>query len=64
MLIPTRALENQVFVACANCVGREGSSAYCGLSTIAASDSTVLAQVGAEERLLLADLELIEQQER
>jgi predicted amidohydrolase len=57
VLIPTRALENQVFVAYANRIGTEGNLQYCGLSTIAAPDGHVLAQAGAEERLLVADLD-------
>ena len=57
VLIPTRALENQVFVAYANRIGVEDNLKYCGLSTIAAPDGTVLAQAGAEETLLVAELE-------
>ncbi|PSB33616.1 carbon-nitrogen hydrolase family protein [Stenomitos frigidus] len=57
VLIPTRALENQVFVAYANRIGVEGNLKYCGLSTIAAPDGTVLAQAGADETLLVADLD-------
>ncbi|MBW4471589.1 MAG: carbon-nitrogen hydrolase family protein [Stenomitos rutilans HA7619-LM2] len=57
VLIPTRALENQVFVAYANRIGTEGHLKYCGLSTIADPDGKVLAQAGAEETLLIADLD-------
>lgn len=57
VLIPTRALENQIFVAYANRIGVEGDLTYCGLSTIAAPDGTVLAQAGAEETLLIADID-------
>ncbi|XGV97775.1 MAG: carbon-nitrogen hydrolase family protein [Leptolyngbya sp. BL-A-14] len=57
VLIPTRALENQVFVAYANRIGTEGNLKYCGLSTIADPDGNVLAQAGAEETLLIADLD-------
>ena len=58
VLIPTRALENQVFVAYANRIGVEGDLKYCGLSTIAAPDGTVLAQAEGEETLLIVDLNL------
>ncbi|MBW4581888.1 MAG: carbon-nitrogen hydrolase family protein [Tildeniella nuda ZEHNDER 1965/U140] len=57
VLIPTRALENQVFVAYANRIGVESSLKYCGFSTIAAPDGTVLAQAGAEETLLVAEID-------
>ncbi len=57
VLIPTRALENQVFVAYANRIGVEGNLKYCGLSTIAAPDGTVLAQAGTDEMLLIADID-------
>ena len=57
VLIPTRALENQVFVAYANRIGTEGNLKYCGLSTIADPDGNVLAQAGEEETLLIAEID-------
>ncbi|MBW4692589.1 MAG: carbon-nitrogen hydrolase family protein [Lyngbya sp. HA4199-MV5] len=57
ILIPTRALENQVFVAYANRIGTEGQLKYCGLSTIADPDGTVLAQAGEDETLLIAEID-------
>ncbi len=58
VIIPTRALENQVFVAYANRTGVEGDLKYCGMSTIAAPDGSVLAQAAADETLLVAELDL------
>lgn len=57
VLIPTRALENQVFVAYANRIGTEGNLNYCGLSTIADPNGAVLAQADGEETLLIAELD-------
>ena len=55
-LVPTRAYENQVFLAYANRCGREGELLYHGLSCIVGPDGTDLARAGTEEELLLADL--------
>jgi len=57
-LIPTRATENQVFVAYANRTGSEGDLAYVGQSCIVGPGGEDLARAGRdEERLLLADLD-------
>jgi predicted amidohydrolase len=56
-VVPVRALENQVFVAYANRIGTEGTLKYCGLSTIAAPDGTVLAQANEDETLLFATID-------
>lgn len=55
-LVPTRAYENQVFVAYANFCGQEADLAYGGLSCVAAPDGTVPARGGRLASLLLADL--------
>lgn len=55
-LVPTRAYENQVFVAYANFCGREAELAYGGLSCVAAPDGTVPARGGRLPALVLADL--------
>ncbi|MES2943336.1 MAG: carbon-nitrogen hydrolase family protein [Pseudomonadota bacterium] len=55
-LVPTRAYENQLFVAYANFCGREGDLAYGGLSCVAAPDGTGLMQAGRGVELLLADV--------
>ena len=55
-LVPTRAYENQLFVAYANFCGNEADVAYNGLSCIAAPDGTVLAQSGRTPSLVWADL--------
>jgi 5-aminopentanamidase len=57
VLIPTRALENQIFVAYANRIGVEGDLKYCGLSTIAAPDGNVLAQADEAEALVVVNIE-------
>jgi predicted amidohydrolase len=55
-LVPTRAYENQVFVAYANFCGREAELAYGGLSCVAAPDGTVPARGGRLPALVMADL--------
>lgn len=55
-LVPTRAYENQMYVAYANFCGREGDLAYGGLSCVAAPDGVGLVQAGRGSELLLADV--------
>ena len=55
-LVPTRAYENQLFVAYANFCGSEGDVAYGGLSCVAAPDGAGLVQAGRGAELLLADV--------
>lgn len=58
-LILTRALENQLFVAYVNRIGREDTIEYLGQSIIAAPDGDTLAQLGeTEEALLDADIDI------
>jgi predicted amidohydrolase len=58
ILVPARALENQVFIAYANRCGREGDLRYCGLSCVVGPDGVDLARAGRGEELILADLDL------
>jgi 5-aminopentanamidase len=58
ILVPARALENQVFLAYANRCGREGDLRYCGQSCVAGPDGADLARAGRGEQLLVADLDL------
>lgn len=55
-LVPTRAYENQLFVAYANFCGSEGDLAYNGLSCVAAPNGAGLVQAGRGAELLLADV--------
>lgn len=55
-LVPTRAYENQLFVAYANFCGTEGALAYGGLSCVATPDGAGLVQAGRDTELLLATL--------
>lgn len=55
-LVPTRAYENQVFVAYANYCGKEADLVYGGLSCVAAPDGCVLVRGGRDPCLLLADV--------
>ena len=57
VLVPTRAFENQVFLAYANYVGSEGEIEYCGLSSIVAPDGQVLTKAKHSEELLVAELD-------
>jgi 5-aminopentanamidase len=58
ILVPARAVENQVFLAYANRTGREGDLDYCGLSCVVGPDGAELTRAGRGEQLLLADLDL------
>ena len=58
MLVPARAAENQVFVAYANRVGREGDLDYLGRSCIAGPEGVVARASTPEETVLVADLDL------
>ena len=55
-MIPTRAVENGVFVAYADHAGREGDLSYFGGSCIVAPDGCDLARAGREEEVIVADL--------
>ncbi|MBB3266976.1 putative amidohydrolase [Azospirillum sp. OGB3] len=56
-ILPARAFENGIFVAYANRCGREGTLRYCGLSSVAAPDGSVLARADDGEALLTVDLD-------
>jgi predicted amidohydrolase len=56
VLLPARALENRVFVAYANACGKEGDTAYGGLSTVCGVMGAVLAQSGRDEELLITSV--------
>ncbi len=56
-LVPVRAYENQCFVAYANYCGPEATWTYGGLSTLAAADGTVSAQLGREPGMLVVQLQ-------
>jgi predicted amidohydrolase len=53
-----RAQDNQVFVAAANRVGREGTVEYCGLSKIVDPTGTVLAEASGEEEVISAEIHI------
>lgn len=57
-LIPVRAWENQIFVVYANRCGTEAELDYYGLSLVAGPDGGIVAQAGASEELLLAEIDL------
>jgi predicted amidohydrolase len=56
-VLPTRAFENQIFVAYADHAGHDGRFAYAGLSCVCAPDGADLARAGREAALLFADLD-------
>ena len=57
ILVPARAYENQLFIVYANRCGSENGLEYCGDSVIVGPDGADLARAGAEEELLIADLD-------
>jgi 5-aminopentanamidase len=54
----SRAMENNVFVAVANCIGKAGSTQFLGGSIIVDPFGRVLAQAGDNEAILIADVNL------
>nr|WP_316655907.1 carbon-nitrogen hydrolase family protein [uncultured Gellertiella sp.] len=54
LIVPARAMENQLFIAYADLCGAENGCAYEGRSVIAAPDGEYLARAGLEETLLFA----------
>lgn len=55
-LVPTRAYENQMYLAYANFCGIEGDLVYGGLSCVATPSGAGLVQAGRGPELLLADV--------
>lgn len=56
-VLRARARENRIFVVAANRVGAEEGSRFIGRSQIVAPDGSVLAWAGAEEEIILADID-------
>lgn len=54
LLVPARALENQVFVGYANRIGEDAAHSYPGESVIAGPDGAVLARAGEGPELITA----------
>ena len=57
ILLPARALENQVYVAYANFCGAEGDLHYGGLSEVLAPSGEILARADRTPTLIYADLD-------
>ena len=57
VMVPTRALENQIYLVFSNRCGREGDLVYCGGSRVVGPDGQVLGALGKEEGLIFAQLE-------
>jgi predicted amidohydrolase len=56
MIVPTRAVENQVFVAYVNRCGHEDDLNYCGSSCIVGPDGIDRVRTGSAERLCVVDI--------
>ncbi|MFD7236921.1 carbon-nitrogen hydrolase family protein [Streptomyces syringium] len=56
-IVPARAWESQLYIAYANRCGIEGDFSFAGLSCLAAPDGTVRARAGADEDLIVADVD-------
>lgn len=59
----SRALENGIFVAVANTIGEDARYRYFGRSAVADPQGRIIAQAGAEEEIVMADLDLAEAEE-
>ena len=55
-VVPTRAEENEVYVAYANRVGVEAAFEYCGLSCVTGPDGIDVARAGSSEEIIFADI--------
>ncbi|HVC08696.1 MAG TPA: carbon-nitrogen family hydrolase [Elusimicrobiota bacterium] len=58
VLTRARAIENQCFLAAANCAGTNRGSRYCGHSVVLNPYGEVLAEAGEGETILKADIDL------
>jgi predicted amidohydrolase len=56
-LLKSRAIENQCFVAAANCVGETGSELFGGRSAVIGPDGKVIAAAGERETLFSTELD-------
>ncbi|VBB45059.1 Nitrilase/cyanide hydratase and apolipoprotein N-acyltransferase [uncultured Desulfatiglans sp.] len=57
VLLPARAVENQAYVVGVNRVGKGGGYAFSGGSAVISPNGETLARAGAEETLLLAEID-------
>jgi 5-aminopentanamidase len=57
-IVPTRAIESQLFIAYVNRIGREREFEYCGETRVVAPDGRELAAAAEDEGLYLADVDL------
>ena len=53
-VVPTRAEENEIYVAYANRVGIEGTFEYCGLSCVTGPDGNDAARASSSEEMIFA----------
>ncbi len=56
-LLRARAIENQAYVAGVNCVGRQAHLAFAGGSCLFSPQGELVAEAGAEETVLEADID-------
>ncbi|MDI7860392.1 carbon-nitrogen hydrolase family protein [Rhizobiaceae bacterium n13] len=57
LVVPSRAMENQVFIAYADLCGQEAGLTYEGRSVIVAPDGEALARAGHDETILFASID-------
>jgi len=55
-VVPSRAEENEIYVAYANRVGMEGAFEYCGLSCVIGPDGNEVARAGPSQEMIFADI--------
>jgi predicted amidohydrolase len=56
LYFPMRALENTVYLAVANLVGRAGDQPFFGRSAVFAPDGALLAEAGSDEEVIVAEV--------
>jgi len=59
-LLRARAIENQMYVAAANCCGRQGKLDFCGMSLLIAPRGEILAEAGDTDSEIVAAFEAAE----
>lgn len=56
-LIKARAIENQCYIGCVNCVGMQGTITYAGGSAVINPNGEIICEAGSQERIVYCDIQ-------
>lgn len=56
-LVKARAIENQCYIGCVNCVGTQGSIAYAGGSAVINPNGEIICEAGSQEGIVYCDIQ-------